>query len=107
MYCAINHKPCCGEVRFEPAALEPGQKTRLDITIRVGESTEPLSHLAVVETDHPDYPERSFFSYVRPHPRFRLQADEQHGSMSVSPKSSVRAGFVAFTYGTEAEAPVS
>jgi len=102
---AINFKTCCGEVGFEPATLEPGQRSRLEITLKVGESTEPLSHLTVVETDHPEFAERRFFSFARPHPRFRLEPVEPQGTRSVRPKSSLRAGFVAFAYGTPSDGP--
>jgi hypothetical protein len=102
---AVNRKPCCGEVRFDPKTLAPGEQTTLTVTLRIGDSAEPLSHLAVVETDDPVFPTRDYFTFARPQPRFRLEPADSNGVLSVRPSSTVRAAFTAFSFGTVSEPP--
>jgi hypothetical protein len=104
---AVNHKPCCGDVRFQPTTLSPGQEAKLEVTIRIGESTEPFSHLTVLETDHPSFPRREFYVFARPHPHFRLDPDDNNKALAVTPKSSIVASFIAFAYGTQSQPPIS
>ncbi len=89
-----------------PTTLHPGQRVGLEVTLKVGESTEPLSHLAVVETDDPEYPTREFFTFAKPHPRFRL---EPKGAQSIvlAPSATFAASLIAFSYGMASESPPS
>lgn len=102
----INRKPCCGEVRFTPTTLLAGQMTCLDVTLKVGESTEPLSHLAVVETDDPEFPSRQFFTFARPHPRFTLEPQKDNATL-VRAGTTSTAHYTAMAFATPGDRPPS
>lgn len=101
---AVNRKTCCGELNFTPTTLLPGQGAGLEVIFKVGEASSPLSHVAVVETDDPEYPTRSFLTFARPLPRFRVAPDDSR-PRSVAPGGMARVNYVAYEYGTSQEPP--
>ena len=104
---SVNGKPCCGEVEsLKPRALAPHQSATFTVTLKVGGTIGPLDHLALVETDLPQRKTVRFSTVVTVHPKARiLEADE--GFQAPSPGRPGRKFFVASTYGTEGDPPLS
>lgn len=102
---AINQKPCCGDVELNPGIIQPGESVDLLVTIRVGENTEPLSHLAIVQTDSPQFPTREFYTFVKPHPRLLMEQDSDSIPI-VFPGESKRQRFTVRAFGNTETSPI-
>ena len=70
---ALNQKPCCGDIKFDPIILQPGESHYLTVILKHNQSSHPLSHLAVIETDHPQLQFVEFYTYADPQPMFILE----------------------------------
>ena len=102
---AVNAKPCCGDVAMGPATLEPGQSATLEVTVRVGGSIGPLSHRAIVETDHPAAAQLEFWTLADVHPRLRIEEADQD-LPALRPGATERREFAALAYGTADDPPI-
>lgn len=102
---AINQKPCCGEVELNSGIIQPGESVDLLVTIRVGENTIPLSHLAIVQTDSPQFPTREFFTFVKPHPRILIDQDSDAIPV-IFPGETKRQQFTVRAFGNTETSPV-
>gem|GEM_PF-5137099 len=100
---AVNGKPCCGIVAFEPVTLSPGESARLSVTLKFSDSFDPVSHFAMVETDHPLVPALEFRTYANPRPRISFVPENDSISRLI-PGQSLERSFVAKALGT-AERP--
>lgn len=99
----VNGKPCCGIVAFEPVSLSPGESARLSVTLKFSDSLDPISHFAMVETDHPLVPVLEFRTYANPRPRISFVPENDSISRLI-PGQSLERSFVAKAMGT-AERP--
>lgn len=102
---SINQKPCCGVVEFEPTTLKPGESCNLTVILKVGESTSPLSHLAIVETDHPKIKTLEFFTFATPQPRIVLDRMSD-STFSLKSGESKKETFVIHSYGDKKNKPI-
>lgn len=102
---AVNGKPCCGDIAFEPVTLEPGDTAWLEVTLRVGEGDQPLSHLASVTTDHPEAQVLEFRTCAQPRPRFVIErADKSIPSVNLGESKEI--SLVARSFGVKDRPPV-
>ncbi len=102
---AVNGKPCCGDIGFEPVTLEPGGTAWLEVILRVGGGDEPLSHFASVATDHPEAQVLEFRTSAQPRPRFVIErADESTPSVKLGETKEI--SLVARSFGVKDRPPV-
>lgn len=97
---SINQKPCCGDVEFEPVNLAPGEFCNLTVIMKIGESVNPLSHLAIVETDHPKIKTLEFYTFANPHPKFIVERIND-SIVTVNLGETKRESFVLHSFGDE------
>ena len=70
---ALNQKPCCGDIKFDPVTLQPGESHHLTVALKHNQSNNALSHLAIIETDHPQLQFIEFYTFADPQPMFLLE----------------------------------
>lgn len=103
---SVNAKPCCGDVEsIGPKSLAPGESIALKVTLRLGETSGPLQHRALVETDLPGETLLEYWTTADILARVRVEEKTEKFD-PLLPGQSARREFVAFAYGTTADPPV-
>jgi len=100
-------KPCCGSIDFNPTTLDPGESTTLDVNVRVGSASGPLTHYAVVETNFSGRERLEVWTTVTVYPKAQIEKAQSNAVTPVPRGKEAQRAYVAVSHGTASEPPLS